>query len=450
MLPKPCLYAAYGPHKPRTGEGDGRRTVCVGRPRQNAEMKVAQPRDPGASPVVLLHQLQELIGTEAVARWCADLLTGTARPDDPSLPPLGWFGTGAATLLQRGDLETSDQGYWVRVWAARGLLHGWDESAAELAVPAVVTALRDDAWRVREMAAKVVRRWQLEEAAKAVTALRKDDVPRVRAAAERAMAQLADTAGTSRPASQSRRPAAQSRARSAAVRSSTTTGASGVAKGTATKRKTGKSPGSKASRPERSKRRRKPVGVDDLDTAVNEAVTALRRGADRDWSKAAGPLSWDCGRTCVHIADDLIAYATQLAGRVTSGYLPFRLTPSRGTAPEGLLNLVAATGALLGAAAQAAPADARGWHGHGVADAEGFLAMGIGELIVHTHDIAAGLKLAYEPDVGVSERVVARMFPDVLPDNESPYALLLWCTGRRDLPGREPVKRWRWSPAPAE
>lgn len=413
-------------------------------------MTVPQPREPGASPVVLLHQLQELIGTEAVARWCADLLAGSARPGDPALPPLGWFGTGAASLLQRGDLETSEQGYWVRVWAARGLLHGWDESAADVATPAVVAALADDAWRVREMAAKVVRRWQLAEAATAVAALRKDDVPRVRAAAQRAADQLADTAGTSRPAAPSRRPAAQPRARSAAARSSTTRDASGVTRGTSTKRPTGRGPGSKAGRPEGSTRRRKPVSVDDLDTAVTEAVTALRRGVDRDWSKPAGPLSWDCRRTCVHIADDLIAYATQLAGRVTSGYLPFRLTPSRGTAPEGLLNLVAATGALLGAAAQAAPADARGWHGHGVADAEGFLAMGIGELIVHTHDLAAGLELAYEPDAGVCWRVAARMFPEVQPDNEPPYALLLWCTGRRDLPDREPVKRWRWSPAPAE
>lgn len=111
-----------------------------------------------------------------------------------------------ATLLQRGNLETSVNAYWVRVWAARGLLHGWDEPAADVATPAVVTALGDDAWRVREMAAKVVRRWQLAAATGAVAALKKDDVPRVRAAAARAVAQLAKAKATT-PATR-RRPVA--------------------------------------------------------------------------------------------------------------------------------------------------------------------------------------------------------------------------------------------------
>jgi hypothetical protein len=99
----------------------------------NAPMAVTGPRDPGASPVVLLRELQDLVGDEAVARWCADLLAGRASYDDPQLPPLGWFGTGAANALQRGDVEARGQDYWVRTWAARGLLHGWNESAADVA-----------------------------------------------------------------------------------------------------------------------------------------------------------------------------------------------------------------------------------------------------------------------------------------------------------------------------
>lgn len=37
--------------------------------------------------------------------------------------------------------------YWLKVWAARGLLYVYDESAA----PAVIAALNDGHWRVREM-----------------------------------------------------------------------------------------------------------------------------------------------------------------------------------------------------------------------------------------------------------------------------------------------------------
>ncbi|NUR70511.1 MAG: HEAT repeat domain-containing protein [Hamadaea sp.] len=76
--------------------------------------------------------------------------------------------------------------YWFRVWAMRALLWSWDDSATS----AVVDAFGDEAWRVREMAAKVVARHLVAEAGPAVAELRDDPVPRVRAAAERAVARL--------------------------------------------------------------------------------------------------------------------------------------------------------------------------------------------------------------------------------------------------------------------
>lgn len=45
------------------------------------------------------------------------------------------------------------------MWAARSLLYAWDVEA----VPAVLGALGDEAWRVREMAAKVVAHRRLED-----------------------------------------------------------------------------------------------------------------------------------------------------------------------------------------------------------------------------------------------------------------------------------------------
>ena len=77
-------------------------------------------------------------------------------------------------------------GYWPRVWAARGLLHAWDPAATA----AIIGATSDEAWRVREMAAKVVARHRVGDAFDAVAALRTDPVERVRAAAARAVTVL--------------------------------------------------------------------------------------------------------------------------------------------------------------------------------------------------------------------------------------------------------------------
>jgi len=55
----------------------------------------------------------------------------------------------------------------------------------------VEAALHDDAWRVREMALKVVARHRLDETLTAVAGLQEDPVARVRTAASRALFRLA-------------------------------------------------------------------------------------------------------------------------------------------------------------------------------------------------------------------------------------------------------------------
>src|SRR5699024_4518934 len=70
-------------------------------------------------------------------------------------------------------------------WAARTLLHAWDPVAA----PAVAQGLRDEAWRVQEMCAKVAARYELGEAAPVCAELAEvDAVPRVRLACLRTLA----------------------------------------------------------------------------------------------------------------------------------------------------------------------------------------------------------------------------------------------------------------------
>jgi HEAT repeat protein len=84
-------------------------------------------------------------------------------------------------------LESDVNQYWLRVWGARGLLWNWDPRA----VGAVRTALSDEAWRVREMALKVIARHLVDDLQPLVTELVHDPVPRVRAAASRALTLLA-------------------------------------------------------------------------------------------------------------------------------------------------------------------------------------------------------------------------------------------------------------------
>ncbi|MEV6961026.1 GNAT family N-acetyltransferase [Streptomyces sp. NPDC051207] len=188
------------------------------------------------------------------------------------------------------------------------------------------------------------------------------------------------------------------------------------------------------------------MGGDQVEQAVAGTVTLLRTVTQRDWTAVpAGRLEWDCRRTVLHIADDLIAYAGQLAGRARDTYVPFEIALEEGTGNEGLLDVVETTGALLAAAVRTAPRKARAFHPYPFrsANREGFAAMGVAEVLVHTHDVAQGLGLAYQPPAGLSDFVLRRIFPHVRPDSD-PWRTLLWATGRAELPGREPVTEWRW------
>lgn len=84
------------------------------------------------------------------------------------------------------------QDHWLRVWGVRGLLWCWDDAA----LPELAAALADPQWRVRELACKVVARHGLDDLHDAVAGLRGDEVPRVAAAASRAVRVLAQGSAT--------------------------------------------------------------------------------------------------------------------------------------------------------------------------------------------------------------------------------------------------------------
>ena len=206
---------------------------------------------------------------------------------------------------------------------------------------------------------------------------------------------------------------------------------------------------------------RTPVTADDLDRAVRLAVAALRGAPPDGWERQAGPLEWTCWETVEHLSDDLFAYAVQLGPErpPLEGAVPFRMDrlrpggPSnsvhadRAAGPAGLLQVLEASGALLVAVVRTASPQVRAHHVFGVSDPEGFAAMGLVETLVHTRDLAQGLGLDWAPPAGICARVLDRLFPDVprdTGDTGDPWSVLLWATGRTELPGHPRRTGWRW------
>lgn len=188
------------------------------------------------------------------------------------------------------------------------------------------------------------------------------------------------------------------------------------------------------------------MGGDRVEEAVAGAVALLRTVTGRDWDRRAGRVEWSCRRTAEHIASDLLAYAGQLAGRATEAYVPFDIVVEEGTDAAGVVDVIETTGALLAAAVRTAPPGLRAFHPYPFrsADREGFAAMGVAEVLLHTHDIAQGLGVGYEPPAELCEDVLGRIFPHIRPGH-APWPTLLWATGRGELPQRAPVTEWRWS-----
>ena len=118
-------------------------------------------------------------GKEYVVSGCLDLLRG-GEVDAELLRVLA--GDATDWFLTSGD----ESRYWQRVWGARGLLWAWDDRATA----SITDALDDEHWRVREMAAKVCARHGVDDALEQLLERRNDEVPRVRAAAARAVQML--------------------------------------------------------------------------------------------------------------------------------------------------------------------------------------------------------------------------------------------------------------------
>ena len=204
-----------------------------------------------------------------------------------------------------------------------------------------------------------------------------------------------------------------------------------------------------------------PVTADDVALAVQLAVHVLREAPSTGWDGKAGSLEWDCWETVEHLSDDLFAYAVQLGPKTPplDGNVPFVWESRRSGGPAnavhadraagspGLLYVLEASGALLVAMVRTTPPHVRAHHVFGVSDAEGFAAMGVVETLVHTHDLAQGFGLVWNPPAELCSRVLDRLFPNA-PRSAESWPTLLWATGRADLPGRARPTTWRWDGTP--
>ncbi|MFI6774019.1 hypothetical protein [Nocardia sp. NPDC050412] len=205
------------------------------------------------------------------------------------------------------------------------------------------------------------------------------------------------------------------------------------------------------------------VTAEDLHLAVQLAVAALREAPAAAWDGKAGSLEWDCWETVEHLSDDLFAYAVQLAPATPplESEVPFlwesrrpggpanAVHADRAAGPNGLLQVLEASGTLLVSMVRTTPPQTRAYHVFGISDPEGFAAMGVVETLVHTHDLAQGLGLTWHPPAVLCTRVLARLFPDA-PESTDPWTTLLWATGRAELPAHRRLATWRWDGTPRE
>jgi len=207
-----------------------------------------------------------------------------------------------------------------------------------------------------------------------------------------------------------------------------------------------------------------PVTAADVTLAVTLAADTLNSALDQDWHVPAGTIDWDCWETVEHVADDLFAYAAQLGPRKPpqDRYLPIAAERRREGGPSittfadpeggnaGLVQMLEACGAFLAAMVSTCAPGTRAYHPFGLADAEGWAAMGAVEVLVHMHDVAAGLGIGWVPPEDLCDRVLYRLFPDA-PTDTPRWPTMLWATGRGEIEGRERiVGRWRWFAAPRE
>ena len=188
---------------------------------------------------------------------------------------------------------------------------------------------------------------------------------------------------------------------------------------------------------------------EDVELAAAHVVAALAPAVDADWRVPAGALDWDVRTVLLHSAASVTYYAAHLASQ-SPARLPLVVDVGVDATNEQILRLLPATARMLAIVAEASPTSARGYHEGGMADASGFVAMAIDEVIVHGADAVSGLGLSFDPPEELARKVVDRLFPWAPTDTDG-WTALLWANGRLSLPGQPRIRpNWSWQCAPLD
>ncbi|MFG3341169.1 hypothetical protein [Glycomyces sp. NPDC048151] len=200
----------------------------------------------------------------------------------------------------------------------------------------------------------------------------------------------------------------------------------------------------------------------DVQRAVAITAEALRPAPAAAWDAQAGPMDCSCWDALEHLNNGVFSYAVKLAppvpydqGRPTiiwhrPGDRERPLMTDRADGPEAAIEVLLIAGGLAAAVVDSRPATARAWHIWGMADPEGFAAMGVVETLAHAFDLTQGLGLEFAAPADLVAPALARLFPEA-PVDTDPWPTLLWATGRGDLDGFE--RRgpdWTWHAAPLD
>ncbi|MFG1908382.1 HEAT repeat domain-containing protein [Kribbella sp. NPDC048928] len=124
-------------------------------------------------------------GEDVVIDWCVAFLTGEVAGEEAyggALPRLVAI-TGSANPGGWKLPVDPVNYYWIRVWAARVFLYVWRDDLVDV----LRQAASDPAWRVREHVAKITAQRELGQLVDALLPMLDHELPRVRAAAVRAV-----------------------------------------------------------------------------------------------------------------------------------------------------------------------------------------------------------------------------------------------------------------------